>query len=90
MALIRKTGNYDYIIVRTTALLTAVFLIRSQDPTSEVASAFFDEANDSMDKINKGETKLSWQNTQDDSQGTVKEVIVNGSLRIVDTRRHYY
>ena len=32
-----KDGNYDYVIVRTTALLAAAFLIRSHDPTSEVA-----------------------------------------------------
>ena len=84
-----QDGNYDYIIVRTAALLSAVFLIRSHDPTSEVASALFDEATDAIDRINNGQTKLSWQITQDDSQGTVKEVAVSGNLRIVDTRGHY-
>ena len=84
-----QDGNYDYIIVRTSALISAVFLIRSHDPTSEVASALWDEATDSIDKINKGETKLSWQVTQSDSQGTVREVSVSGALRIVDTRGHY-
>ena len=85
-----QDGNYDYIIVRTAALLSAVFLIRSQDPTSEVASSFFEEATEAIDMINSGKTKLSWQTTQDDSQGTVKEVSVNGNLRIVDTRGHYH
>ena len=84
-----QDGNYDYIIVRTSALLAAVFLIRSQDPTSEVASALFDEATNAIDKINDGQTKLSWQVTQSDSQGTVREVSVSGALRIVDTRGHY-
>jgi len=84
-----QDGNYDYIIVRTSALLSAVFLIRSQDPTSEVASALWDEATEIIDKINRGETKLSWQVTQSDSQGTVREVSVSGALRIVDTRGHY-
>ena len=84
-----QDGNYDYIIVRTSALISAVFLIRSHDPTSEVASALWDEATDNIDKINNGETKLSWQVTQSDSQGTVREVSVSGALRIVDTRGHY-
>ena len=84
-----QDGNYDYIIVRTSALISAVFLIRSHDPTSEVASALWDEATDNIDKINKGETKLSWQVTQSDSQGAVRESSVSGALRIVDTRGHY-
>ena len=34
-----KEGNYDYIIVRTAALIAATFLIRSHDPQSEIANA---------------------------------------------------
>ena len=84
-----QDGNYDYIIIRTSALISAAFLIRSHDPTSEVASALWDEATSNIDKINNGETKLSWQTTQSDSQGTVREVSVSGALRIVDTRGRY-
>ena len=84
-----QDGNYDYIIVRTSALLAAVFLIRSQDPTSEVASALFNEATDAIDKINAGQTKLSWQITQSDSQGVVRQTSDAGNLRIVDTRGYY-
>ena len=84
-----QDGNYDYIIVRTSALLAAVFLIRAQDPTSEVASALFDEATNAIDKINDGQTKLSWQITQSDSQGVVRQTSDTGNLRIVDTRGRY-
>ena len=84
-----QDGNYDYIIVRTSALLAAVFLIRSQDPTSEVASALFDEATVAIDKINDGQTKLSWQTTRDDSQGVVRQTSDTGNLRIIDTRGNY-
>ena len=84
-----QDGNYDYIIVRTSALISAVFLIRSHDPTSEVASALWDEAAENIDKINKGETKLSWQITQSDSQGVVRQTSDTGNLRIVDTRGRY-
>ena len=84
-----QDGNYDYIIVRTSALISAVFLIRSHEPTSEVASALWDEAAENIDKINKGETKLSWQVTQSDSQGVVRQTSDTGNLRIVDTRGRY-
>ena len=47
-----KEGNFDYIIVRTAALIAAVFLIRSHDPTSEVANALMeDEAIDSAEIV---------------------------------------
>ena len=34
-----KEGNYDYIIIRTTALIAANFMIKSHDPNSELANA---------------------------------------------------
>ena len=85
-----KDGNYDYTIIRTTALLACYFLIRSHDPTSEVANAFFDEADRNILSLNEGSTKLSWQVTGDSSQGVIREVSVSGSLRVVDTRGQYH
>jgi|3_EtaG_2_1085321.scaffolds.fasta_scaffold68523_1 hypothetical protein len=86
-----QDGNYDYIIVRTAALLSAIFLIRAHDPTSEVASAFWEEANGTIELINTGKTKLSHQTTVDDSKGTIREKgTITGALRIVDTRGRYY
>tara|TARA_R100001594_G_scaffold129695_1_gene168420 strand:+ start:392 stop:1345 length:954 start_codon:yes stop_codon:yes gene_type:complete len=84
-----KDGNYDYVIIRTTALLAAVFLIRSHDPTSEVASNMMEEAQAEIDKLNSGENVLSWMTTSDSSKGIVRESSVSGSLRIVDTRGRY-
>tara|TARA_B100000424_G_scaffold33043_1_gene22471 strand:- start:1883 stop:2836 length:954 start_codon:yes stop_codon:yes gene_type:complete len=85
-----KDGNYDYIIVRTTALLATVFLIRSHDPTSEVASNMMEEAQAEIDKLNSGDNVLSWMKTADSSKGIVREVSVSGGLKIVDTRGRYY
>ncbi len=85
----KPDGTYDYIIVRTTALLTAVFLVRANDPTNELASAMFDEANENIEKLNNGTIKLSWQTSGDSSEGFVKEVSVSGSLNIVETRGNY-
>ena len=84
-----QDGNYDYIIVRTTALLACSFLIRAAQPTSEIADALFLEANTNIASLNDGSTKLSWQTTGDASMGVIREGSVSGSLRIIDTRGAY-
>ena len=82
-----KEGNYDYIIVRTTALIAATFLIRSHDPTSEIANALMEDAQNNIDSLNKGGASLSWQTTGDSSKGIIREVgTISGALRPVDTR----
>ena len=85
-----KDGNYDYILVRTTALIACSFLIRSSSPTSEVAEALFNEAEINISSLNEGSTKLSWQTSGDASMGIIREGTVNGNLRIVDTRGAYH
>jgi len=84
-----QDGNYDYIIVRTAALLACSFLIRAAQPTSEIADALFLEANTNIASLNDGSTKLSWQTTGDASMGVIREGSVSGSLRIIDTRGAY-
>jgi|TARA_R110001583_G_C5633899_1_gene407277 hypothetical protein len=84
-----QDGNYDYIIVRTTALLACSFLIRAAQPTSEIADALFLEANTNIASLNDGSTKLSWQTTGDASMGVIREGSVSGSLRVIDTRGAY-
>ena len=82
-----KEGNFDYIIVRTTALITATFMIRAHDPTSEVANALMEEAQGNIDALNKGGAALSWQTTGDSSKGIIRDVsYTSGSVRPVDTR----
>jgi len=82
-----KEGNFDYIIIRTTALIAATFLIRSHDPTSEVAIALMEDAQGNIDSLNKGGAALSWQTTGDSSKGVIREVgTISGALRPVDTR----
>jgi|TARA_R100001530_G_scaffold34252_1_gene26735 hypothetical protein len=84
-----QDGNYDYIIIRTTALLACSFLIRASNPTSEIADALFNEAELNIASLNEGRTKLSWQTTGDASMGIIREGSVSGSLRVVDTRGAY-
>ena len=85
-----KAGNFDYMIIRTAALLCAVLMIRATDPTSEQASAMMEEAQGNIDALNNGKAGLSWQNTSDSSKGVVRDVsYTDGSVRPVDTRGHY-
>jgi len=84
-----QDGNYDYVIVRTTALLACSFLIGASDPTSEVSDALLNEANVNIASLNEGKTKLSWQTTGDASMGIIREGSVSGALRIVDTKGEY-
>ena len=83
-----KTGAYDYIIIRTTALIAANFMIKAHDPNSELANALMEEANQNIENINQGKAALSWQVTRDSAQGVVRDVVYNtaGAIRPVDTR----
>ena len=84
-----KSGNFDYMIIRTTALLAAVFMIRATDPTSEMATAMMEEAQGNIDDLNNGKAALSHQNTSDASKGVIRDVTYTGTVRPVDTRGHY-
>ena len=86
-ALKDKEGNFDYIIIRTTALLAANFMIKSHDPNSELANALMEEAMQNIENINQGKAALSWQVSRDSSQGVVRDVTyTSGKIRPVDTR----
>ena len=84
-----KAGEYDYLIVRSTALICDSMMIRTNDPTSEMANAYMAEAQMYIDKLNNGEAALSYQNTADSSKGVIRDVTYTGAVRPVDTRGHY-
>ena len=80
-----KEGNFDYMIVRTTALYAAAFMVRTKDPTSEIAAALILEADNNVQLLNEGRAALSWQNTGDASKGVLRDVsYTDGSVRPVD------
>jgi hypothetical protein len=87
-----KEGNYDFIIIRTTALIAANFMIKSHDPNSELANALMEEAMQNIENINQGKAALSWQVTRDSAQGVVRDVVYNtaGAIRPVDTRGEWF
>ena len=80
-----KEGNFDYMIVRTTALYAAAFMVRTKDPTSDMAAAIMLEADNNVQLLNEGRAALSWQNTGDASKGVLRDVsYTDGSVRPVD------
>tara|TARA_Y100000310_G_scaffold28640_1_gene27248 strand:- start:392 stop:1339 length:948 start_codon:yes stop_codon:yes gene_type:complete len=82
-----KSGNFDYMIIRSASLIAAAFLIRATDPTNEVATALMEEAQGNIDALNTGGAALSWQTTRDASRGIVRDVTyTDGQIRPVDTR----
>ena len=86
-ALKDKEGNFDYIIIRTTSLLAANFMIKSKAPNSELANSLLEEANMNIENINQGRAALSWQVTRDSSQGVIRDVTyTSAQMRPVDTR----
>jgi hypothetical protein len=87
-----KEGNYDYIIIRTVALITACFLIKAYDPENHALASFEEEYNLNLALINSGQVAISNQVTSDSSKGTLREVTAPANanpLRIVDTRGNY-
>ena len=85
-----KSGNYDYMVVRTVGLIAACFMIRTKDHKSEMAISFMEEAERNIELLNEGKAALSWQNTADAPQGTIRDVsYTDGSIRPVDTRGEY-
>ena len=82
-----KEGNYDYLIVRTVALISTAFLIKSHDPQNPMLEKFEEEYNFNLELLNSGRARLSHQNTADSSKGIIREVgTISGAIRPVDTR----
>ena len=87
-----RQGVYDYMIIRTTALLASYFLSNSKEPGSDFSKVFLEEANFNIEQINSGKSKLSYQVSPDSSSGVIREVVAPQNanpLRIVDTRGMY-
>ena len=84
-----KSGNYDYMVIRTVGLIAACFMIKTKDHTSELAASFMEEVEVNLAMLNEGKAALSWQNTSDASQGIIRDIAYTGALRPVDTRGEY-
>ena len=83
-------GTYDYVVIRTTALLATAFLIRSSDPMHPKGEALYEEAHNTITGIIEGNIKLIKDVTADASKGTLKTIThTSGKMLPVDTRGNY-
>ena len=82
-----SAGVFDYIIVRTAALIAAAFMIRTNNPTSEVLESIEAEFEKNIELLNTGRASIGFQNTGDASKGVIRDVkYTDGSLRPVDLK----
>ena len=80
-------GEFDYIIVRTTALIATAFMIRTNNPTSEVLESIELEYEKNIELLNTGKASIGFQNTGDASKGVIRDVTYTaGKLRPVDLK----
>ena len=87
-----KEGNFDYLIVRTSALIACSFMLRAHQPDNTQGLELMKEAEFNIERLNKGEAKLSNQVTADASEGILREVVAPQNanpLRIVETKGQY-
>ena len=85
-----KSGNYDYMVVRSVGLIAACFMMKTKDHSSPIAQSFMEEAERNIELLNEGKAALSWQNTSDASQGLIRDITyTSGKIRPVDTRGNY-
>jgi len=83
-------GEYDYIIIRTTAQICAYFLISANDPDNEDALRIKEEYEDVLEKINAGHIKLGFEISADSSQGIIRELSASGTLKPIDLQGKYH
>ena len=79
------TPEYDYILKRTTALLVAHHLLVSKDPASEEALALKEQIDETIDRLNDGKIKFSFEVDYTDQGGDTIEVTRAGSMYLVET-----
>ena len=85
-----REGNYPYIIKRATSLIAISQLLKADDPASEIAGAFMEEATEYIDGLRSGDIQLPHQVTGDSSYGVIRDVTyTTGKVRPVQTRGVY-
>ena len=86
-----KSGNFDYMIVRTSAVISVIFLLQTVDNENPTINQFWQEANFNIEQLNSGKVKLSNQASGDSALGILRDVLVgtNSTIRPVDTRGSY-
>ena len=85
-----REGLYPFVVIRCTALIAAVLLIKAHTTPEEggIVDTFEEEIDNIIDGINTGKITLTHQVTMDSSKGLIRDVVygTTGSLRPVELR----
>ena len=91
---VSSTTEYDAIIIKSTCYVCVANLLRTNNRQEEadyysnlVSNA---EGTGLVDKLNKGEYKLSYEVDAKDSKGKVRTITKTGSMDIIETGGEYY
>lgn len=79
-----SSREYDYVIIRCTAILAVIQLILSSDPRSHLLSTYRDllfneEGTGYIDRISNGSLKFSFEITESSRSGEIEEVTTDAS-----------
>ena len=94
-----REGNYPTSIIQATALKSAILFISAHDPINSDLIPLNAEYDDIMGKIRSGKIVMTGHRSEDDSKGTIREVVVMeipsffentlGRIRPVELRGNY-
>tara|TARA_R100000329_G_scaffold129472_1_gene108429 strand:- start:8701 stop:9729 length:1029 start_codon:yes stop_codon:yes gene_type:complete len=89
-----REGNYPFVVIRCTALIAAVLLIKAHTTPEEggIVDTFEEEIDNIIDGINTGKITLTHQVTMDSSKGVIRDIVYtqgtspNTGLRPIELR----
>lgn len=82
-----REGKYPFIVIRCTALMGVVLLLKSQDPNNPIIESFEAEIDEVIEGINSGKITVTHQITADSSKGIIRDVYyTSGAIRPVELR----
>ena len=91
---VSSSTEYDAIIIKSTCYLCVANLLRTRN--KQGAADYYNNLITNMDgsglvdRLNKGEYKLSYEVDSDDSQGKPRTITKTGSMDIIETGGAYY
>ncbi len=89
-----SSTEYDAIIIKSTCYICIANLLRTNSKQEEAdyynALVTNPEGSGLIDRLNKGEYKLSFEVDSNDSKGKVRTITKSGSMDIIETAGAYY
>jgi hypothetical protein len=82
-----REGKYPFIVIRCSALIGVVLLLKAEDPNNPIIESFQAEIDEIIEGIKSGNIVLTHQITADSSKGIIRDVnYTSGKIRPVELR----